>query len=217
MPRLGRKQRVQRVDTDRRRAEPPGGARQPTEIGEIANPPIARAAQTVELRRQTPIAPPGVQRLRQVTGWRRDDQLDFGCLASGVQREAVVAERQGRGQAERIPIAASGRLRAILETAAPFDRAAAIRQTERHRGIGGLLRDDLYRRKTKGGRGILAGEPIGSLFWVGGQAEGPDQRGERVLARLVPDAKRIDMACLDADQTGDMAQFVEPAHRGVRR
>jgi hypothetical protein len=33
----------------------------------------------------------------------------------------------------------------------------------------------------------------------------------------MPDAERIDMTHLNADQTGDMAQFVEPAHRGIRR
>ena len=217
MARLGGEQRVQRIDADRRRAKPPRGACQPTQIGEIADPPIARAAQSVELRCQTPIAPARLQRLGQVTRRRRDDQLYLCRHAPGLHSQLVIAERQCRGQVKGRRVAPSGHSRAVLETAVPFDGVAAIGETERHRRIGGLLRDDLHRRKTKGRRGVLRGEPIGGLFGVGGQAESADQRGERVLARLMPDAERIDMAQLNADQTGDMAQFVEPAHRGIRR
>ena len=152
-----------------------------------------------------------------MTRQRRDDQLYLCRDALGLHSQLVIAERQGWRQAEGRPVTASRRFRPVLETAVPFDRVAAIGETERHRRIGGLLHDDLHRRKTKGRFGPLRGEPIGGLFGVGGQAESADQRGERVLARLMPDAERIDMAHLNADQTGDMAQFVEPAHRGIWR
>ena len=67
VPRLGREEGVQRVDPDRRRAEPSGGARQPGQIGEIADPPITAAAQTIELRGQPPAAPARLQCLWQMT------------------------------------------------------------------------------------------------------------------------------------------------------
>ena len=66
MTRLGREQRVHRVDPDRSGAERAGPAAQHFEIGKIPDPPIALAAQPVELRRQTPAARARTQPFRQM-------------------------------------------------------------------------------------------------------------------------------------------------------
>ena len=63
-------------------------------------------------------------------------------------------------------------------------------------------------------RPAFFGERVLGLLRVGGQAERGDQPRQRLFAGLVHHPERIDMAGRDADQIGDTAQFVEPAHRG---
>ena len=56
MQRLGREQRVEGINSERRGAAGPGSAGEPCQIGEVAHAPIARTAQTVELAGQAPAA-----------------------------------------------------------------------------------------------------------------------------------------------------------------
>ena len=69
------------------------------------------------------------------------------------------------------------------------------------------------RGETEWRRSTLFGERVLGLFRVGGQAERGNQPGQRLFIGLMHDPKRIDVAGRDPDQIGDMAQFVEPAHR----
>ena len=84
MARLGGEQRMQRVDADRGGAERPGLPAQQRQIAEIADAPIARAAQTVKLGGEAPAARARLQRVGEVAGIRRDDEADFrGRAGSG--------------------------------------------------------------------------------------------------------------------------------------
>ncbi len=62
-------------------------------------------------------------------------------------------------------------------------------------------------------RPAFLGERLLGLLRVGGQAEPGNQPGQRLFIGLVHQPKSVDVARRDADQVGDPAQLVEPAHR----
>ena len=151
-----------------------------------------------------------------MTGRRRDDQIDFRFRRAGRQRETVVAERQRRGEAQFGAVAMPGALAAVLEPALPFDLTEAGRQAQVQNRIGRFLGQDMRGREPEWRRAFLLGELIGGLSGIGRQPERRDQRHQRCLAGLMRHPERIDMAGRDPEETGNMAQFVEPAHDGRR-
>jgi hypothetical protein len=153
---------------------------------------------------------------------RGDDEDDLAREPAAGDFEPVVAERQPRRQAQLGPQAAPSASAAILEPAMPVDRVRSRRQLQPQGRGQVLLGDDLRRAEPERRRPLLLGRGVGGLFRVGRQPERGDQPGQQLLVRLVHDPERIDMPGGDADQTGDMAQRVEPVHRapgsaGVRK
>ncbi len=98
VPRLGGKQRVQRIDPDCRGAKRRRIAAEPREVGEIADSPIPAAAQTIELSSQAPAAHARLQFRMEIAGGGSDDQTDLRLSAAGSERQAVIAERERRRQ-----------------------------------------------------------------------------------------------------------------------
>ncbi len=94
---------------------------------EIADAPIARAAQAVKLGGEAPAARAGLQTIREVTRIRRDDEADFRGHAGAADGEAMIAERQLWRQAQLGRLAPAGALGSVFEPALPFD-AAALRR-----------------------------------------------------------------------------------------
>src|SRR5271169_6811479 len=73
MPRLGGEQRVQRVDADHRSSATSRGTGERREIGEIPDPPIALAPQTVKLTAQPPAVRARPELRGKVAAIGRDD------------------------------------------------------------------------------------------------------------------------------------------------
>ncbi len=94
MTRLGGEQRVQRVDPDRAGAEPACLTAERCQIAEIADPPIARAAYTVKLGGEAPVARARPQCIGEMAGIGRDDEADFRRFTDAGNGEAVIAEWQ---------------------------------------------------------------------------------------------------------------------------
>ena len=65
-----------------------------SEVAEVADPPIPRAAQTVELAAQAPFAVAGSEFGRKVAAIRSDDQTEPSGNTAGFEVETVVTERQ---------------------------------------------------------------------------------------------------------------------------
>ena len=93
MARLGGEQRVQRVDPDRARAELAGLPAERCQIAEIADAPVARAAQAIELGGEAPAARARLQRSAEMARLGRNDEADFRARAGAADRQPVIAER----------------------------------------------------------------------------------------------------------------------------
>ena len=87
----------------------------------------------------------------------------------------------------------------------PFDTARPGRQAQSQHRRFRPLRHDLHRRQPERRRKLLIGQRLGRLRRLARQAERCDQAGQRLLARLVPDPERIDMACCDAEEIRNLA------------
>ena len=211
--RLGGEQRMERVDPDHAGAELTGLPGEGCQIAEIADAPIARAAQPVKLGGEAPAARPGLQRIAEMACIGCDGEADFRTRAAAGDGEAVIAERQSAREAQLRPVAPPGAFAAVLEPAVPFDAAAFCREAQCQRRSGILLRHDMDRREPEWCRPAFLGQHLGGLGRVRRQAERGNQPGQRLFIGLVHHAKRVDMTGGDADRTGDMAQLVEPAHR----
>ncbi len=123
------KRRVQRVDPDVRRAAPAEQPADRAQVGEVADPVVARAAQRVELHRDPPGAP-----LRRIRA-RRDDDDDHAraAVCGDLERETMRAQRLRPGQhdAPRIVRRLGAMVGAdhlgVAQRQAPFDRCCRLR------------------------------------------------------------------------------------------
>ena len=178
------------------------------EIGEIADAPIARAAQPVELRRQTPAARARTQPFRQMARSRRDDQVDLRLRASRRERQAVIARaairpadaachrRRGR------PCSPPSSSRKRHSTPSRGPRPGRARQ---HRG--GVVRvEDVDRGEAERRSFRSVGERFGGLLRVGGQAERRDQPGQCLFVRPRARRRAHRHDGRDTEQAGDAAQ-----------
>ena len=145
---------------------------------------------------------------------RRDDQVDLGVRASRRDRQTVIARaaiRPGRRSApasprpRRSPPSSSRMCHSTPPCGRPGQTPAP--------GSGSSWSTIGPGQARTAPRSRSSSSAVGGLFRVGRQAERRDQPGQRFLIGLVPDAERIDMIGRDADQTGDAAESVEPAHR----
>ncbi len=125
----------------------------------------------------------------------------------------MIPERQSSRQAQHTRITAAAPLAAVLKANMPFDATRRGPGSGRSRG-GVVLIQDVDRGKPPNGAAFCSSSSdCGGLFRVGRQTERRDQPGQCFFVRLVPLAERIDMIGRDAEQSGDAAQGVEPAHR----
>ena len=127
---------MKRVDAEHRRIARTGGAGELTEITEVADPPIARAAQTVELAAQAPFAAVGSELGGEVAAIRGDNQAETRGNASSVEVEPVIPKRQPLRQPHQESLAGYFRdpartVLAVLEAARPEDLPAADGQAQR--------------------------------------------------------------------------------------
>ena len=95
VPRVVRKQSVQRIDADNAGAVATAGPDDSGQIAEVADPPVAGRAQTVELERQTPGAVTIAHRFRPIAGGGRHREPAVRDPAAVSQNfDAVIAERR---------------------------------------------------------------------------------------------------------------------------
>ena len=132
---------MQRVQSDDACAARRPLRRQPLQISEIADAPVATGAQGVELNRRAPDTGPFGERGREVAALRRRDQQRLAEKAAAprrvVQLEAVVAGRQrGREFDVSVGLRLGGRVqlafvaRAVLQRQAPDETLARFRHGE---------------------------------------------------------------------------------------
>src|SRR5271166_2463426 len=98
MQRLGGEQRVKGVDPQCCGGDRAGGACERRKVGEIADSPITRAPQPIELARQAPTAGALPELGGEVTVSRGNNKAELLGDACGFEIEPVITERQSRRQ-----------------------------------------------------------------------------------------------------------------------
>ena len=205
-----REERVQRAQADERCTLMRRQVAQPAQVAEIADAPVARGAQRIELDRAAPPALALPERGRDVALARRDRHAAELVRRCAFEREPVVAGGEGlrQGDGRRLEaalhVAARELQRVVLAREAPAQRRVFVAGPAQHAGVA-------FAQHAHGGQAMLLDRDGTAVAGHGGQRAREHRVGNDFFLAPEPVVAigHAEAACLLRErQVGEVAHSV---------